>query len=146
MGYYHICLGEQASNLCTIILPWAKCRYKRLPMGVSNSPDIFQEKINEMFCGFEFIQAYTNDMLIITKGDWSDHLEKLELTLQKLKDNGLKCNIEKSFFGKTETEYLGFWMTRTGIQPINNKVEATVNMTPPKNTKVVRDFIGIVNY
>ena len=62
--------------------------------------EIFQEKMNEIFCGFEFIRAYTNDLLITTKGDWSDHLEKLELTLQKLKDNRLKCNIEKSFLDK----------------------------------------------
>ena len=74
MGYYYIRLSEQASNQCTIILPWVNYQYKCLPMGVSNSPDIFQEKMNEMFRGFEFIQAYINDLLIITKGDWSDHL------------------------------------------------------------------------
>ena len=55
MGYYHIRISKQASNLCTIILPWGKYRYKRLPMGVSNSPEIFQEKVNKMFRGFEFI-------------------------------------------------------------------------------------------
>ena len=43
-------------------------------------------------------------------------------------------------------EYLGIWVTRTWIQPINKKVEAIVNMTPPNNTKVVRALIGIVNY
>ena len=43
-------------------------------------------------------------------------------------------------------EYLGFWVTRTGIQPINKKVEAIVNMNPPKNTKEECAFIGIVNY
>ena len=46
MGYYHIRHSEHASNLCTIILSRVKYRYKRLPMGVSNSPDIFQEKMN----------------------------------------------------------------------------------------------------
>ena len=45
-------------------------------MGVSNSPDIFQGEMNEVFHGFEFIRAYIHDLLIITKGDWSDHLEK----------------------------------------------------------------------
>ena len=64
-------------------------------------------------------EAYINNMLIITKDDWSDHLEKLELTLQNLKDNGHKCNIEKSFFGKIEMEYLGFLVTRNGILPVN---------------------------
>ena len=43
-------------------------------------------------------------------------------------------------------EYLGFWMTRNGIQPINKKVKAIVNMTPPHNTKQVRAFIGLLNY
>ena len=91
-------------------------------------------------------EAYINNMLIITKDDWSDHLEKLELTLQKLKDNGLKCNIEKSSSGQTEMEYLGFWVTRTGILPINKKEEAIVKMTHPKNMKDVHAFIFIVNY
>ena len=42
--------------------------------------------------------------------------------------------------------YLDFWVTRTGTQPINKKVESIVNMTPPKNTKEVRVLIGIINY
>ena len=52
MGYYHIRLSENESNLCMIILPKGKYRYKRLPMGVSNSPCIFQQKINDLFHEF----------------------------------------------------------------------------------------------
>ena len=52
MGYYHIQLRENASNLCTIILLWMKYNYKRLTMGISNSPDIFQQKINDLLHGF----------------------------------------------------------------------------------------------
>ena len=62
-----------------------KYRYKNLPMGVANSPDIFQQKINDLFRGFEFIRAYIDDILILTKGDWTDHIHKLELSLNKLK-------------------------------------------------------------
>ena len=57
MGYYHIWLSENASNLCTIILPWWKYNYKLIPMGVANSPDIFQQKMNDLSNGFEFICA-----------------------------------------------------------------------------------------
>ena len=69
-------------------------------MGVCNSSDIFLEKINEMFCGIEFIIVYIDDLLIITKGYWSNHLNKLELLLTKLRENRLKCNIEKSFLDR----------------------------------------------
>ena len=66
--------------------PLGKYNYKRLSMGVSNSPDIFQQKRNDLFHGFEFISAYIYDLLISTKGDWTDHVHKLELTLNKLKE------------------------------------------------------------
>ena len=32
-------------------------------------------------------------------------------------------------------EYLGFWVTRTGIRSINKQIEDIVNMMPPKNTR-----------
>ena len=100
----------------TIILSVKYC-YKRLPMGVSNSPDIFQKKMNDLFHGLEFIREYIDDLLILTKGDWTDHLHKLEFTMNKLKGKELKCNIKK-FFGQTKMDYLGFWVTRDGVKHI----------------------------
>ena len=121
MGYYHIRLNKEASNLCTIIIPWRKYLYKCLPMGVSDSPDILQDKMNGIFCWFEFIRLYMNDLFRITNGYCYNHLEKLELILQNIKDIGLKCNIKNSFFGKTKMKQLGFQVTQNGIQAINKK-------------------------
>ena len=42
MGYYHIRLSKNKSNLCTIIFPWVKYCYKHLLMGIANYSDIFQ--------------------------------------------------------------------------------------------------------
>ena len=70
----------------------------------------------------------------------------MELTLQDLECNDIKCNIKKSFFRKTYMECLGFWMTRNRIQTTNKKLKAMEKMTPPKNQKLVRVFIGLVNY
>ena len=67
-------------------------------MGVSCAPDVFQEKINELFHGLEHTHACLDDVLLTTKSTWDDHLEKLEQTLQKLAEAGLKqVNVEKSF-------------------------------------------------
>ena len=68
MGYYHIQPREKKSNLCTIIIPWGKYWYKRLPMGVAKSPEIFKQKMNYLFHGFEFIRAFIDDILILAKG------------------------------------------------------------------------------
>ena len=63
MGFYHIRL----SNVCTIIFHWGKCQYKRSSMGVANSREIFQHKMNDLFHGFEFIRVYIDYLLILTK-------------------------------------------------------------------------------
>ena len=65
--------------------------------------------------------------------------------LNKMKVKGLKCNIEKPFFGNTKMEYLGFWVTHNGIKPINRKIEDIINMAPPNYRKEVRRFIGVIN-
>jgi hypothetical protein len=38
MGYYRIKLDADAQRLCTIIFPWGKYKYKRLPMGIKIVP------------------------------------------------------------------------------------------------------------
>ena len=64
MGCYHIQISENASNLCRIILPWVKYGYKRLPTGVRNSPDVFQQKFDEFFQGFGCIHEYIYDLFL----------------------------------------------------------------------------------
>ena len=98
MIYYHIQLSESVSNLCTIILHQGKYWYKRLPMVISNSPEIFQQEINDLFNGFVFICLYIYDLLVLTKRYWTDHVHRLKLTLNKPKQKGIKCNIEEYFF------------------------------------------------
>ena len=58
MGYYHIRLSENTNKLCTIIFFWRKYHYKRLPMGVAVSPEMFQQKMNDLFHEFEFIHVF----------------------------------------------------------------------------------------
>ena len=91
-------------------------------MGVCNSPDILQENIYELFEGFDIVCAYINNVTTITKDEFADHLKALEKFLQKLAEAGLKVNAENSFFGRTETEYLSFWVSNNGVMPLSSKV------------------------
>ncbi len=55
MGYYTIRLDPTASKMCTIIFPWEKYSYKRLPMGFGGSADIFQAQITDLMASLEFV-------------------------------------------------------------------------------------------
>ena len=56
MGYYHIELCLDSKKLCTtLVFPFGKYEMQRLPMGLCTSPDIFQEKMSELFEGLEYV-------------------------------------------------------------------------------------------
>ena len=61
--------------------------------------------------------------------------------MHRLKVNAVKCS-----FCATETEYLGYVLTREGIKPQLKKVEAILVLTLPQNVKQLRRFLGMVQY
>ncbi len=81
-------------------MPFGKFEYQCLTMGLCNGPDIFQE------CMY------------------------VELVFSQLSEVRLKINANKSHFAVSEIEYLGYWITRDGIQPLPKKVEAIQCIAP----------------
>jgi len=146
MGYYHIKLDADIQRLYTIVFPWGKYKYKRLPMGIKIAPDVFQNVMSKLTQDMEYVKTYLDDLLILTNKTFKDHLLTLELVLARLSTAGMRVNASKSKFFAEQIEYLGYWITRQGIQPVHNKIEAILKIKAPKTRKELRQFIGIVNY
>ncbi len=49
-------------------------------------------------------------------------------------------------FCALEIEYLGYVLTREGIEPQSNKNQAILTIPPPKYVKKRRQFLGMVQY
>ncbi len=94
----------------------------------------------------EFVRAYLDDLLCISKLSLEDHLKKLEEVLWQLHDPGLKVNDAISTFCALEIEYLGYVLTRDGIKPQSNKVQAILAIKPPTGVRQLRHFLGMVQY
>ncbi len=135
MGYNTIKLNPDAQELYTIVLPWEKYRYRRLPMGVAGSPDIFQAYMSSLMVGLEFVRIYLDDSVVIIKIDFQDHIAKLDMCLKRINDAGLRINAEKAYFRQGAIESLGYWVKREGVQPIPEKGDAMLKMEEPKTKK-----------
>jgi hypothetical protein len=96
MVYYTIRLDPDASRICAIIFPWGKYSYKRLPMGIAGSPDIFKTKMSELLRALEFVCRQLMNYYQVTKASLSDHLDRLKKVLTRLREAGLKINAAKS--------------------------------------------------
>ncbi len=75
MGYYTIRLDPDAPKISSIIFPRGKYSYKRLPMGIAGTPNIFQGKMSELMESLEFVRAYLDHLLCISTLILEDHLE-----------------------------------------------------------------------
>jgi len=108
--------------------------------------DIFQAEMMDLMESLEYVRAYIDDLLVITRGTLEDHLEKLGEVLRRLREAGLKVNAAKSFFCTHEIEYLGYIFTRGGIKPQLKKVQAILVLNPRNNVKELRHCLGKVQY
>ncbi len=84
-------------------------------MGIAGSPDIFQGKMLDLMETLEYVRAYLDDLLCISKLSLEDHLEKLEDVLRCLCDAGLIVDAAKMAFCALEIEYPGYVLIRGGI-------------------------------
>ena len=67
-------------------------------MGLSGSPDIFQDRMTNLVGDLEYARAYLDDLLCLACGTLDDHLDKLEELLQRLLIAELKVNAKSAYF------------------------------------------------
>jgi hypothetical protein len=101
--------------------------------------------MGNLMAALEYVRAYIEDLLVVTKSSHDDHLGKLEQVFIRLRNAGLKTNVVKSFFCAQEMEYLGYILTRSGTKPQPKNVQAILALNPPKSVKELQRFLGMDN-
>jgi hypothetical protein len=59
MHFYTFELGEESQDICTIATPLGVYKYKRLPMGICQSPDIAQEVMELVIRDINEFEVYS---------------------------------------------------------------------------------------
>jgi Reverse transcriptase (RNA-dependent DNA polymerase) len=116
MQYYRFELDEFGKELCTICMPFGNYRYNWLLMGICQSSDIVQEEMEDLLRQLEEVDVYIDDIGVFSK-NWSNHLASLSKILQLLERNNFTINPLKCEWGVKETDWLGYWLTPTGLKP-----------------------------
>ncbi|XP_031570808.1 uncharacterized protein K02A2.6-like [Actinia tenebrosa] len=106
---------------------------------------LFQRTMENLLKGLPNVSVYIDDVLVTGRHD-TEHLSNLRGVLTRLQENGLCLQMTKCQFMLPEVEYLGFKVTKDGINPTESKVRAIKEAPTPTNVNELRTFIGLVNY
>ena len=144
-GFWQIPLEEKSAKLTTFITPYGRYFYRRLPQGISSAPEIFQRTVDEILSGESNALCFFDDILVFSDNE-KEHEEHLQNTLARLTAAGVKLNKEKCEFRKKELDFLGFVVSKEGVKPDSQKIEAILNMPDPTNVTELRRLLGMINF
>ena len=74
----------------------------------------------------------------------NDHLNDLQETFNTLRSYNMKLNPSKCVFGVTAEKFLGFMVSQRGIEVNPEKVQAILELEPPRTVKAVQSLNGKV--
>ena len=96
-GFHQLVLDEKSSKLTCFLTPFGKFKYLRLPMGITNAPEIFHQLMVDLLKGIAGVEVYIDDVLIHAK-TLDEHDARLEAVLERLAEAGITLNKAKSVF------------------------------------------------
>lgn len=143
-GFYHVQLDDESCKLCTFITPFGKYCFKRLPFGLSVSPEVFQRMNEKVFEGLE-VGIYFDDIVIAGKDEY-EHDMLLKQVIERAKKFGVVFNTKKIQYKSESIRFLGQIFNKEGVRPNNEYIQAILAIEKPKNKKEVLRFLGMVNY
>lgn len=146
-GYHQVAMSDKDREKTAFITPFGLYEYLRMPMGLSTAPATFQRlmqtTMNDLV--FQIMLVYLDDLLIYSK-NFTEHLERLQIVFDRLREVGLKLNPKKCHFARASVEYLGYTVSGDGIATSDSKIRAVNDWPTPRTLRELRSFLGFASY
>ena len=146
-GFYNLEIKPEDREKTAFSTYEGHYEFVRLPMGLKNSPSIFQRMMNIVLTGClgKYAYIYIDDIVIYSKSA-KEHLEHITGVLKQLRDVNLKIKLSKCQFFKTSVEYRGYIVSPEGLKVNPRKMTAISNFPTPTKVKDIQAFLGLVGY
>ena len=137
-GYNQIRMATKDEEKITFITNRSLYCYRIIPFGLKNIGATYQRLINKIFKEQidHNMEVYVDDMLVKSKPSMN-HIADLEETFSALRKYKMKLNPVKCAFGVASEKFLGFMVSKRGIEANLEKIRAIQEMTAPKSIKEV---------
>ena len=118
-----------------------------MPFGLCNAPPTFQwlmlnclGELNLTYC-----LIYLDDVIVFSHTE-EEHLERMRVIFDRLREHSLKLKPSKCEVFRTEINYLAHHVSKKGVQPSKKNLESIPQCPPPDTYTKVKSFVGLVGH
>ena len=145
MGYFQVEIDENSRGITTFGTHQGPYRYKRLIMGISCAPEMYQKCIQQIIQDCEGAHNIQDD-IIVHGSSQEEHDIRLRNVLSVLRDKGLTVNANKCELNMSHLVFMGHVLSARGIGPAMVKVKAVVEAREPETVSELKSFLGLVTF
>ncbi|KAK3521410.1 hypothetical protein QTP70_004340 [Hemibagrus guttatus] len=121
--------------------------YRVMPFGLTNAPAVFQALINGVFQDLlgKWVIAYIDDILVYS-ASLEEHVLHVREVLSRLQQHHLYVKLEKCEFHRSTVTFLGYVVSRRGVEMDEVKVRAVTDWSAPTTVRELQRFLGFANF
>ena len=128
-----------------IVTPFGLFEYKRMPFGLKNAAQTCQRLMDNVlrYCSFAYV--YLDDILVASSSV-DEYLQHLRQLFRKVADCGLVVNSQKCVLWQYRLEFLGHYVTSSGVQPLPSRLESITDFPRPRSSKLLQECFEMLNF
>ena len=147
-GFWQVPMDEESKQYTAFTLgSMGLYECESMPFGLCNAPPTFQRlmlnclgELNLTYC-----LIYLDDVIVFSRTE-EEHLERMRVVFDCLREHGLKLKPSKCDVFKTEINYLAHHVSKKGVLPSKKNLEAIAECPPPDTYTKVKSFVGLVGH
>jgi transposase InsO family protein len=143
-GYWQVELDEESQDLTTFICSEGRFRFKRAPMGLVSTGDEYCRRGDVALSGIKDIEKVVDDLLVHSD-TFQSHVNTCIEVLERCREHQITLHPKKFKFAEPNVEFVGFRVSKEGIEADPAKVKAIAEFPRPTNITELRSFFGLVN-
>ena len=144
-GHWMVPLHPDSRPLTCMSIDIGRYQWTQHPMGMDNTSDVFQKKLNEIFQNVQGITGIADDMIIYRKFQEEHDIHFLNF-LSIVRKNNLQLNASILQFQLEEVSFFGHKWNSEGISSDPKKIQAIIQMVFLPDKESMQSFLGMINF